>query len=81
MLIPLLIHAAVFVGQLALALRSRSVLEAEILFLRRQLALCRERGVKPRRPDPASRWLLGFLSRWFDWRHALVVVRPETLIR
>jgi len=32
-----------------LALRQRESLEAEILFLRRQLALYRERGVKPRR--------------------------------
>jgi hypothetical protein len=30
-------------------------LEAEILFLRRQLALYRERGVKPRRVDVVTR--------------------------
>jgi putative transposase len=55
-------------------------LEAEILFLRRQLALYRERGVKPRRVDAATRVTLTLLSRWFDWRSALVIVRPETLI-
>jgi transposase InsO family protein len=49
--------------------------------LRRQLATYQERGVKPRRPDPPSRWLLGLLSRWFDCRNALVGVRPETLFR
>jgi hypothetical protein len=32
-----------------LLLRPRESLKAEILFLRRQLALYRERGVKPRR--------------------------------
>ena len=75
-------HTAIVVAQLlALALRSQAQLQAEILFLRRQLALCQERGVKPRRPDPPTRWLLGFLSRWFDWTEALVIVRPETLIR
>jgi putative transposase len=37
--------------------------------------------VKPRRVDAATRVMLTFLSRWFDWRGALVVVRPETLIR
>lgn len=64
-----------------LFLRPRESLEAEILFLRRQLALYRERGVKPKRVDAATRVALTFLSRWFDWRSALVVVRPETLIR
>jgi len=24
---------------------------------------------------------MSFVSRWFDWRNALVVVKPETLIR
>ncbi len=59
----------------------RESLEAEILFLCRQLALYRERRVKPRRVDAAARARLAFLSRWCDWRSALVVARPETLIR
>src|SRR5687767_4757667 len=63
-----------------LLLRPRDSLEAEILFLRRQLALYRERGVKPRRADAATRVTLALLSRCFDWRSALLVVRPETLI-
>jgi hypothetical protein len=41
--------------------RRRSSLEAEILFLRRQLALYMERGVKPRRIDSATRVSLAFL--------------------
>jgi hypothetical protein len=49
--------------------------------LRRQLALYVERGVKPRRIDPATRITLALLSRFLDWRNALVVVRPETMIR
>jgi putative transposase len=64
-----------------LLLRSRASLETEILFLRRQLALYRERGVKSKRVDAATRVALTFLSRWFDWRSALVVVQPATLIR
>jgi putative transposase len=40
-----------------------------------------ERGVKPRRVDSATRVALALLSRCFDWRDALVVVRPKTLIR
>jgi len=65
----------------ALAFRRRRSLEAENLFLRRQLAMYQERRTKPRRIDTATRTSLALLSRLFDWRSALVVVRPETLIR
>jgi len=34
--------------------------------------------VKPGRVDAATRVTLMFLSRWFDWPSALVIVRPET---
>ena len=46
-----------------------------------ELALYQERGVKPRRVDAAQRVWVALLSRLFNWRDALVVVRPETLIR
>ena len=49
--------------------------------LRRQLALYVERGVKPRRIDAATRLSLALPSRLFAWRSALVVVRPQTVIR
>jgi len=55
--------------------------EAENLFLRKQLALFQERKTKARRADDATRWLMSFLSQWFDWRNALVHVKPDTLIR
>src|SRR6202163_1162623 len=61
--------------------RSRAAVEAENLFLRKQLALFQERNLRPRRADDSTRWLMSFLSQWFDWRNALVVVKPETLIR
>ena len=63
------------------AVRSRTQLAAENLFLRKQLALYQERGVKPRRPDPATRVVLVLLSRLLDWRALLTVVQPDTLIR
>jgi putative transposase len=66
---------------LRLSLRSSRSIKAENLFLRRQLALYIERGVKPRRIDLATRIGLTLLSRCFNWRDALVVVRPQTLIR
>jgi hypothetical protein len=49
--------------------------------MRRQLALYIECGTKPRRIDLATRIGLTLLSRFFNWQDALVVVRPETLIR
>ncbi len=63
------------------AQRPTRVLAAENLFLRRQLAMYVERGVKPRRPDVATRVSLALLSGLFHWRTSLVLVRPETLIR
>jgi len=68
-------------GLAVLSLRSRRSIEAENLFPHRELALYKEHGIKPRRLDAATRALLTSLSRLFDWRDALVVVRPETLIR
>src|SRR5229473_1234204 len=64
-----------------LVLRLQRSIEAENLFLRRQLALYVERGIEPRRIDSVTRVALAFLSRFFHWRDALVVVRPETMIR
>jgi hypothetical protein len=66
---------------LRLSVRSSRSIKAENLFLRRQLALYIERGAKPRRIDLLTRIGLTLLSRFFNWRDALVVVRPETLIR
>jgi putative transposase len=64
-----------------LAFRSSRSIKVENLFLWRQLALYIKRGVKPRRIDAVTRFGLMLLSRFFNWRDALVVVRPETIIR
>ena len=68
-------------GLVVLSLKPRRSVEADNLFLRRQLAMFQERGVKPRRVDAETRMSLALLSRIFAWRDALVVVRPETLVR
>ena len=54
--------AADLLRWLLLAFRSRQSIQAENLFLRRQLALYIERGVKPRRIDAATRIDLTFRS-------------------
>jgi putative transposase len=64
-----------------LCLRSPAALAAENLFLRKQLAMYRERSITPRRATDATRLTLVWLARWFDWRRALVIVQPATLIR
>jgi putative transposase len=64
-----------------LGTRSRSALAAENLFLRKQLALYQERNARPHQAEDSARWLMALLSRLFDWRSALVVVKPDTLIR
>ena len=61
--------------------RPRVALAAENLFLRKQLALFQERKVSPRRAEDSTRWVMATLSRVFQWRDALVNVKPDTLIR
>jgi transposase InsO family protein len=63
------------------AFRDRRATAAEILVLRRQLALYQERRIKARRIDAVTRISLALLSRFCNWRDALVVVGPETMIR
>ena len=64
-----------------LLFRPTRLVQAENLFLRRQLALFKERGIQPRRVDSATRISLSILARFFEWRDALFVVRPNTMIR
>ena len=66
---------------LSLCLCPSPALAAENLFLRKQLALYQERHVKPRRAPNTTRMTLSWLTRWFDWRRALTIVQPATLIR
>src|SRR3954467_5715975 len=60
--------------------RRRPALVAENLFLRKQLALFREREKKAMPTTPADRFVLSKLIRWFAWRSALLIVNPATLI-
>ena len=67
-----------FLGSLLLV---RSALAAENLFLRKQLALYQERQVRPRRATDATRLIMIWAARLFDWKETLVMVRPQTLTR
>src|SRR5450631_673164 len=57
-----------------------TALSAEILFLRKQLAFYEERQTQPRRLTDRAHASLLFWSRLFDWKNALVIMKPETLI-
>jgi hypothetical protein len=74
----LLVNALNF---LSFGFRSPSRLATENLFLRKQLALYVERRVRSRRADDATRLTLVVLARLIDWRAALIIVKPGTLIR
>src|SRR5437879_225304 len=63
-----------------LLFRSRTALSAEVLFLREQLAFYQERQVQPRRLNDSARFSLILWSRLCNWKEALVIVKPETLI-
>jgi hypothetical protein len=52
----------------------------EVLFLRKQLAFYEERQVQPRRLNDSARFSLILWSRICNWKEALVIVKPETLI-
>jgi len=62
-------------------LRPSSVIRAENLVLRKQLASYIERGIKPRRADHATRVSLALFTRLFDWRDTVVNVQPATIVR
>ena len=66
---------------LFLLTRSRSKLAAETLFLRKQLAMYKKRGIKPGRIDSATKLTLMSLSKLFNWKDSLVVIQPKTLVR
>jgi len=63
-----------------LLFRSRTSLSAEVLFLRKQLAFYEERQVQPRRLNDSARFSLIVWSCLCNWKEALVIVKPETLI-
>jgi transposase InsO family protein len=73
------VFTAFFVS-LRASLRRRAALQIEILALRHQLGVL-QRSVKRPKLTAADRFLWAWLSRtWAEWRSALVIVKPETVI-
>jgi transposase InsO family protein len=63
------------------AFRSRAALQVEILALRQQICVLRRSAKKRPKLTRADRLFWAWLSEaWSDWRSALVIVKPETVI-
>ena len=81
---PLIAAGPAVVGEVTrfvrTALRSQTSLVAENLFLRKQLAFYQEHKLRPQPLTGVARFALVLWSRMFDWKSALVVVKPNTLI-
>ena len=71
----------VFLCLLRALVVSQARVAAENLALRQQLAIYQQRIKRPRlRTRDGIFWV--WLSRlWPDWRHDLVIMRPETVVR
>ena len=70
------------VSTLLVGFRSRLALQAEILALRHQLNVLQRSTDARRRLRTSDRILWVWLSQlWSDWRSALLIVKPETVIR
>ena len=71
--------SAVF-ASVALSFRSRAALQLELLALRHQVGVL-QRSVKRPKLTPADRLLWAWLCHiWPEWRSALVIVKPDTVI-
>jgi putative transposase len=75
-----LLLIADFVVFLGLLIRPRKTIAAENSSYVGSSHCTESAKCRPRRIDPATRITLALLSRLFNWRSALIVVQPKTLI-
>ena len=64
-----------------LAAATRRDMLFEIAALRQQLEIMRRSGVKPRFRRSDRRFWIGLVRNWPNWRHGVVILKPETIIR
>src|SRR6202171_227659 len=77
----MLISLTTFLATLSLIFRSRAAVELENLALRHQIGVLQSAERKPPKLTSGDRLLWICLSRlWRDWRSALAIVKPETVI-
>lgn len=77
----MLISLTLFLATLSSLFRSRGAIQLENLALRHQIGVLRRSAAKRPKFTSGDRLLWVWLSRvWNDWRSALAIVRPETVI-
>lgn len=77
----MLISLTTLLSTLCSIFRSRAALELENLALRHQIGVLNRSARKRPKLTAGDRMLWVFLSRvWHDWRSALAIVRPETVV-
>src|SRR5882724_8917933 len=77
----MLISLTTLLATLSSIFRSRAALQLENLALRHQIGVLQWSARKRPRLTPGDRLLWVWLSRiWSDWRLALVIVKPETVV-
>src|SRR5215831_14022267 len=77
----MLIFLATLLATLSSILRSRAALELENLALRHQIGVLQRSASKRPKLTPLDRVLWAWLSGiWSDWRSALAIVKPETVV-
>src|ERR1022692_3669180 len=70
-----------FLSTMFSVFRSRAGLQVENLALRHQIGVLRRSAKKRPRLTVADRVFWAWLSKaWADWKSALVIVKPETVI-
>jgi hypothetical protein len=78
---PMLIFLTTLPAVLSSIFRSRGVLQLENLALRHQIGVLRRSARKRPKLTPGDRLLWVLLSHiWRDWRSALAIVKPETVV-
>jgi putative transposase len=78
---PFLLPALMFRPPVRGCVRSRATIQLEVLALRHQLHPLERFGSRRLGLSRADRLLWVWLSRvWSDWRAAIVIVKPETVI-
>ncbi len=60
---------------------SRAKLSLELLALRQQLAIFQRTIQRPRIRKRDRLFWVGFSRIWKDWRSALIIVKPETVLK
>jgi putative transposase len=72
---------ATLLATLSSIVRSRAALELENLALRHQIGVLQRSARKRPKLTPVDRLLWAWLSHiWWDWRSALAIVKPETVV-